>query len=72
MKSDFEILDKNAKVDVCYGLETFCITKDDIAALLSGKKLYATINCDEYAITIKMAKIDVEQRLTLKESEVKK
>lgn len=53
--SDFEIVDRNAKVDPCYGLETFVITKDEIAALLSGKKLYFTVNCDEYAITIKMA-----------------
>lgn len=52
--SDFEIVDKDAEVDTCYGLETFYITKEEIDALLSGKKLYSTVNCDEYAITIEM------------------
>lgn len=52
--SDFKIVKKNAKVDPCYGLEEFLITKEDIAALLLGKKLYTTINDDEYAITIQM------------------
>jgi len=52
---DFEIVNKDAKVDVCYGLETFYITKKEINALLLGKKLYSTINCGEYAITIEMA-----------------
>ena len=52
---DFEIVNKNAKVDPCYGLEKFSITKEDIAALLSGKKLYSTINVGEYAMTIEMA-----------------
>ena len=53
--SDFEIKNKNAKVCPCYGLEEYKITKKDIAALLSGKKLYTTIQADEYAITIEMA-----------------
>ena len=61
MKSDFEIVNKNAKVDHCYGLENFNITKEDIAALLSGKKLYSTVNDDEYAITIEMAESEVEK-----------
>ena len=52
--SDFEIVSKKAKVDQCYGLDAFYITKEEIAALLSGKKLYSTVNCDEYAITIEM------------------
>lgn len=52
--NDFEIVSKDAEIDECYGLETFYITKEEIAALLSGKKLYSTINCDEYAITIEM------------------
>ena len=55
MMSDFEIVNKNAKVDPCYGLENFSITKEDIEALLSGKKLYSTINDGEYAMTIEMA-----------------
>lgn len=59
--SDFEIVNRNAKVDKCYGLEDFRITKEDIAALLSGKKLYTTVNCDEYAITIKMAESEVSK-----------
>lgn len=53
--SDFEIVDKKAEVDICYGLEVFHITKEEINALLSGKKLYSSINCGEYAMTIEMA-----------------
>ena len=52
--SDFKIVSKKAKVDQCYGLYAFYITKEEIAALLSGKKLYSTIDYDEYAITIEM------------------
>ena len=52
---DFDIVSKDAKIDECYGLECFNITKEEITALLSGKKLYATVNCGEYAITIEMA-----------------
>ena len=58
--SDFEIKNKNAKVCPCYGLEEYRITKKDIAALLSGKKLYTTIQADEYAITIEMAENEVD------------
>ena len=53
--TEFEIVNKDEKVNMCYGLETFCITKEEIAALLLGKKLYSTINYGEYAITIEMA-----------------
>lgn len=52
-----EILDKNVKddeIDACYGWEEYIITQEEIQALLDGKRLYTTINCDEYAITIKM------------------
>ena len=59
--SDFDIVSKDAKVNECYGIETFYITKDEIDALLSGKKLYTTINCDEYAITIEMAESEVKE-----------
>ena len=52
--SDFEIVSKDAEVDVCYGLEKFYITIEEITALLSGKKLYSTVNLGEYAITIEM------------------
>ena len=51
---DFKVVDKKQEVDACYGLEAFHITKEEIDALLSGKKLYSTVNCDEYAITIEM------------------
>lgn len=51
---DFKVVDKKQIVDECYGLEAFYITKEEIDALLSGKKLYSTVNCDEYAITIEM------------------
>lgn len=59
--SDFEIVDKKADVDTCYGLEVFYMTKEEINALLSGKKLYSTINDDEYAITIEMAESEVKE-----------
>ena len=52
-----KILDKNVKddeIDTCYGWEEYIITQEEIQALLDGKRLYTTINCDEYAITIKM------------------
>ena len=57
--SGFEIVSKNAEVDPCYGLEFFYITKEEINALLSGKKLYSTVNGDEYAITIEMEESEV-------------
>lgn len=50
--TDFKIVDKNAEVDVCYGLEKYRITKEQIKALFSGKKLYSTVNGYEYAMTI--------------------
>ena len=53
--NSFEIVNKDAEIDKCYGLEDFHITKEEITALLSGKKLYSTINYDEYAISIEMA-----------------
>ncbi len=53
--SDFEIVDKKAEVDMCYGLEVLYITKEEINALLSGKRLYSKINYGEYAMTIEMA-----------------
>jgi hypothetical protein len=59
--SDFVIKKKNAKVDPCYGLDKLFITKEDIAALLLGKKLYSTINADEYAITIEMEESEEEK-----------
>lgn len=36
---NFEIVDKKAEVDECYSLEVFYITKEEINALLSGKKI---------------------------------
>ena len=50
--SDFDIKDKRHKIDPCYGLETREITDEDIEALKSGKRLYTTINGDEYALLI--------------------
>lgn len=52
--SDFTIYEKNEKVDACYGMEEYKITKEDMDALINGKKLYTTINCGEYAIVIEM------------------
>ena len=54
-KSDFDIVDKNKKVDPCYGLDKFTMTESDLNALLNGKKLYAQINDGEYAIEIHYA-----------------
>lgn len=59
--SDFEIVDKKTEVDICYGLEVFRITREEINALLSGKKLYSSINCGEYAMTIEMAESEDEE-----------
>ena len=42
--SDFEVYSKRKKVDPCYGLDEFSISKEDIDALLAGKKLYAQVN----------------------------
>lgn len=52
---DFEIVNKDEEVDPCYGLEKFTMTVADLNALVNGKKLYATINADEYAIEIDYA-----------------
>ena len=54
-KEDLLVGRKDAEIDMCYGLEDFYITKEEITALCSGKKLYSTVNCGEYAITIEMA-----------------
>ena len=48
-----EIYNADDKVDPCYGLEEEIVNEEMIKALLLGKKLYTTINCGEYAITIK-------------------
>lgn len=50
--SAFQIKRKETKVDECYGLYEMEISIKDIAALLSGKKLYSTVSMGEYAITI--------------------
>ena len=64
--SDFEIVSKDAEVDTCYGLETFYVTKEEIAAILSGKKLYSTVNCGEYAITIEIAESEDKDEIKSK------
>lgn len=56
--SSFRIVGKKQEVDPCYGLYDLYIDRDDIEALLSGKKLYSTISFDEYAITIEMENED--------------
>lgn len=53
-RSDFDVVSKDAEVNTCYGIDNFYITKEEIASLLSGKKLYSTVNGGEYAITIEM------------------
>ena len=50
--SDFEVYSKRKKVDPCYGLDEFSISKEDIEALLNGGKLYTQVNDGEYAVTI--------------------
>ena len=50
--SDFIVLEKGEKADYLYGGGIYYITKEDIKALLDGKRLYTSIN-DEYAIVIK-------------------
>lgn len=56
--SDFIAYSEKEKVDPCYGLEDFYITDEDIENLKKGKKLYTTINCDEYAIVLRYKKED--------------
>jgi hypothetical protein len=58
--SDFEIVDKDAEIDTCYGLKSFYITKEETAALLYGKKLSSTVNCGEYTLTIEMVESEDE------------
>lgn len=50
----FIVINKCAEVDPCYGLYEFELSQKDIEALSAGKKLYGTVSCDEYAITIQM------------------
>ena len=55
-EKDFEILDKNIKdeeINWMWGGMKYKITKEDIEALLDGKRIYAVIN-DEYAFTIEL------------------
>lgn len=60
--SDFTVIDNDEKSErefgYYYGSETFEISRDDIQALLDGKELATTINCDEYSIFIQLAKGD--------------
>jgi hypothetical protein len=57
---DFKIIENTFEAQeefgFCYGAETFTITKDDIKALLEGKMLATTINCDEYSLFIELKK----------------
>lgn len=57
---NFEIIENTFEAQnefgFCYGAGTFTITKDDIEALLEGKMLATTINCDEYSIFIELEK----------------
>lgn len=52
MGSDFDVKEMDEEVNPCYGLVKLSMTEEDLNALLSGKKLYTTINCGEYAIEI--------------------
>ena len=50
---DIEIYyNRDEKTPACYGKETIFLDKEHIDALLSGAKLYFTINDDEYAVEI--------------------
>ena len=48
-----EILKKGKRADKCYGIETDFITDEMIEALKQGKRLYTTVQGDEYALIIK-------------------
>ena len=56
--SDFVVIENSIKgmneYGHCYGSEVYKITKDDIQALLDGKMLASTINCNEYSIFVTM------------------
>ena len=59
---EFETLDKDTKeedINWLYGGQQYYITKEQIEALLKGKKLYATINY-EYAFTIEIKEVEDE------------
>ena len=43
------IVDKEEKVDACYGMDVFKITLKDIEALKNGKYLYFQENGGEYS-----------------------
>lgn len=49
----FIITERNADNPPLYGMEKYSITKEQIEALLEGKKLYSDIS-EEYAIEIMM------------------
>ena len=46
------------------GLETEYITDEMIQALKDGKRLYFTVNCDEYAVVIKYKKHQLKHQNT--------
>lgn len=50
-----EIINPGESVDPCYGLEIIELEPKHINALMEGKQIYTTINCDEYAIIVKLA-----------------
>lgn len=47
------VKDPDDECPPCYGITEFDISIKDIAALLSGKKLYGTVNDNEYAFVIR-------------------
>lgn len=54
---NLEIVNKDDEVDMIYGMECFYVTMEEIAAILSGKKLYGIV-ADEYTITLEMLEGD--------------
>jgi len=48
-----KIINLGEDVNPCYGLELIELEPKYVNALLEGKQIYTTINCDEYAVIVK-------------------
>lgn len=47
------ILEDYEEPDPCYGMDEFYISDEQLEALKEGKRLYLTVNAQEYAVVIK-------------------
>ncbi len=61
MNEWIEIYDVKDKTPACFGKEKFILNADHIKALLAGKKLYFTVNDDEYAVELYLSMKAMEE-----------